>query len=88
MRKRRIGKKRLMVTAVPVLTAGAVASVAAYQAGVGFKPKASDRNLQVNQVVFSDNKDTAGKDQQKNNDIQNAEHYALNVYKKPLLIPL
>ena len=57
-----------MVTAVPVLTAGAVASVAAYQAGVGFKPKASDRNLQVNQVVFSDNKDTTGKDQQKNND--------------------
>ena len=44
-----------MVTAVPVLTAGAVASVAAYQAGVGFNPKASDRNLQVNQVVFSDN---------------------------------
>ena len=55
-----------MVTAVPVLTAGAVASVAAYQAGGGFKPKASDRNLQVNQVVFSDNKDPTGKDQQKN----------------------
>ena len=68
MRKRRIGKKRLMITAIPVLTAGAVASVAAYQAGVGFNPKAADRNLQVNQVVFSDNKDTTGKDQQKNND--------------------
>ena len=77
-----------MVTAVPVLTAGAVASVAAYQAGVGFNPKASDRNLQVNQVVFSDNKDTTGKDQQKNNDIQSAESHVINVYKKPLLIPL
>ena len=60
--------KRLMVTAVPVLTAGAVVSVAAYQSGVSFNPKAADRGLQTNQVVFSDNKDTMGQDQQKNKD--------------------
>ena len=61
-------KKKLVTAAVPILTAGAVASAAAYQAGVSFQPKGADRELQVNQVVFHDNKDTTGQDKKKNND--------------------
>ena len=68
MSKIKKNKKKLVTAAVPILTAGAVASAAAYQAGVSFQPKGADRELQVNQVVFPDNKDTTGQDKKKNND--------------------
>lgn len=53
------GKKQagMAVVAVSVITAGAVSASAAYQNGLNFEPKDSNRKLQNNQVVFSDDQD-------------------------------
>ena len=47
----------MAIAAASVITAGAVTVAVAYQSGVNFQPKDSNRKLQNNQVVFSDNKD-------------------------------
>lgn len=43
----------LSVIAVPVAAAGAFQMVRAYEVGTAFQPAWSNRELQVNQVVFS-----------------------------------
>ncbi len=47
----------MAVAAISVITAGAVTAATAYQNGLNFEPKDSDRKLQNNQVVFSDDQD-------------------------------
>ena len=56
--------------AVPVVTVSAFHLVRAYEAGTTFQPVGSGRDLQVNQVVFSGDEDTAA---QKDNTDQNGE---------------
>lgn len=62
-------RKKIGVAAVSasVLTAGTIAFAAAYQSGTSFDPSGSNRELQMNQVVFSDD-DTVShkKDNDKN----------------------
>ena len=67
MKKQKKKKVKLAVAAVPILTAGAVVTVTAYQSGITFDPSGADRDLQVNQVVFSDDNNTEGKDKGKDN---------------------
>lgn len=55
--KNRNKKAGVAIAAASVITAGAVTVAVAYQSGVNFQPKDSNRKLQNNQVVFSDNKD-------------------------------
>ena len=58
---KRIDKKKIGVTAsgVTVLTAGTILAVAAYQSDQNFDPSGAG-DIQSNQVVFSDENDTAG----------------------------
>ena len=53
-------RKKIGVVAfsASVLTAGTVALAAAYQAGISFNPSGKDRDIQTNQVVFSDDDTT------------------------------
>ena len=55
--KNRNKKAGVAIAAASVITAGAVTVAAAYQSGMHFQPKDSNRKFQNNQVVFSDNKD-------------------------------
>ena len=54
----------IVAIAVPALTVGTVALVSAYQAGNDFQPFNTDRELQKNQVVFSDDEEAAGEQEQ------------------------
>ncbi len=60
----------LAVIAVPVIAAGVFQMVRAYEDGTAFQPAWSNRKLQVNQVVFSGDEDTAS---QKNNEGKEGE---------------
>ena len=53
-------RKKIGVVAfsASVLTVGTVALAAAYQAGISFNPSGKDRDIQTNQVVFSDDDTT------------------------------
>lgn len=55
--KNRKKKAGMAVAAASVITAGAVTVATAYQNGLKFEPKNSNRKLQNNQVVFSDDQD-------------------------------
>lgn len=55
--KNRKKKAGIAVAAASVITAGAVTVATAYQNGLNFEPKDSNRKLQNNQVVFSDDQD-------------------------------
>lgn len=63
-------KPVIAVLAVPVVTIGAYQMVRAYEAGTTFQPGESNRELQVNQVIFSGDEDTTA---QKNGEEQNGE---------------
>ena len=54
----------IVAIAVPALTVGTVALVSAYQADNDFQPFNTDRELQKNQVVFSDDEEAAGEQEQ------------------------
>ena len=54
----------IVAIAVPALTVGTVALVSAYQADNDFQPFNTDRELQKNQVVFSDDEKAAGEQEQ------------------------
>ena len=60
----------LAAIAVPVIATGAFHMVKAYEDGTAFQPVLSDRELQVNQVVFSGDEDTTS---QKNNEEKEGE---------------
>lgn len=60
----------LAVIAVPVAAAGAFQMVRAYEVGTAFQPAWSNRELQVNQVVFSGDEDTTS---QKNSEEKEGE---------------
>ena len=66
--KNRKKKAGVAIAAASVITAGAVTVAVAYQSGVDFQPKDSNRKLQNNQVVFSDNKDQADHSEDDNGD--------------------
>ena len=53
-------RKKIGVVAfsASVLTVGTVALAAAYQAGISFNPSGKERDIQTNQVVFSDDDTT------------------------------
>ena len=57
-------KPAVAAIAIPVIAIGAFQLVKAYEAGTAFQPNGSNRELQVNQVVFSGEEDTTA---QKNN---------------------
>ena len=61
--KKKIGAVTLSAS---VLAAGAIAFAASYRSGQGFIPQKFNRDLQTNQVVFSDN-ETTGRDKNKDN---------------------
>lgn len=63
-------KPVIAVLAVTVVTIGAYQMVRAYEAGTTFQPGESNRELQVNQVIFSGDEDTTA---QKNGEEQNGE---------------
>lgn len=65
---KRIKKAGIAVLSVSVLTAGTVGLVSAYQSGTDYKPSDAKRNIQKNQVVFDDNKDTVGHKKNKSKD--------------------
>lgn len=50
MNKKKLG---MTILAVPVLTAGTVALASAYKSGTDYKPSDTEKELQVNQVVFN-----------------------------------
>ena len=63
--EKKLKKAGIAAISVSVLTAGAVGIVSAYQNGKDYKPSKNERNIQDNQVVFSDN-DTIGHKKDKN----------------------
>lgn len=65
-KKRKIKKTGMAAIAAPILAAGTVAVVSAYQSGIDFTPSGEQQDFQTNQVVFDDNKDTVGKNQDNN----------------------
>ena len=54
MDEKKMKRAGIVAIAVPALTVGTVALVSAYQADNDFQPFNTDRELQKNQVVFSD----------------------------------
>lgn len=63
-------KPVVAIAAVPVIAIGAFQMVKAYEAGTAFQPNGNNRELQVNQVVFSGEEDTTA---QKNNEEKEGE---------------
>ena len=65
--ERKLKKAGIAAISVSVLTAGTVGIVSAYQNGKDYKPSKNERNIQDNQVVFSDEDNTIGhkKDKEK-----------------------
>lgn len=61
-------KAVIAAVAVPVIAAGTVAIGAAYQNGNRFEPSDTDRQMQKNQIVFSDDQNLGEEDQNKNKD--------------------
>ena len=61
--KKKVGAVTLSAS---VLTVGAIAFASSYRSGLGFIPQEFKRDLQANQVVFSDN-ETTGRDKNKEN---------------------
>lgn len=68
MDEKKIKKAGIVAVAVPVLTVGTVALVSAYQSDNNFQPFATERELQKNQVVFSDDEDAVGQQEKKQGD--------------------
>ena len=68
MDEKKIKKAGIVAVAVPVLTVGTVALVSAYQSDNHFQPFATERELQKNQVVFSDNEKAVGQQEEKQGD--------------------
>lgn len=66
--KKRKKQAGMAVVAVSVITAGAVSASAAYQNGLNFEPKDSNRKLQNNQVVFADDQDQVERTQDDSGD--------------------
>ena len=64
MDEKKMKRAGIVAIAVPALTVGTVALVSAYQAGNDFQPFNTDRELQKNQVVFSDDEEAAGEQEQ------------------------
>lgn len=64
-KKRKIG---IAAIAVPAMTVGTVALVSAYQADNSFQPFASNRELQKNQVVFSEDDGAVGEEKKSQGD--------------------
>lgn len=60
MEDKKLKKIGVAAVSASVLTVGTVAFVAAYQSGSTFNPSDSNRELQTNQVVFSDEDDSVG----------------------------
>ena len=54
MEDKKLKKIGMAAVSASVLTAGTVAIVAAYQAGISFDPSGKDRDIRTNQVVFAD----------------------------------
>lgn len=65
-KKRKIKKTGMAAIAAPILAAGTVAVVSVYQSGIDFTPSGEQQDFQTNQVVFDDNKDTVGRNQDNN----------------------
>ncbi len=65
--EKKIKKAGMTVLSVSVLTAGTVGIVSAYQNGQDYKPSKNERDIQDNQVVFSDD-DTVGHKKNKKKD--------------------
>jgi hypothetical protein len=68
MDEKKIKKAGIVAVAVPVLTVGTVALVSAYQSDNNFQPFATERELQKNQVVFSDDEEAVGQQEEKQGD--------------------
>lgn len=66
--KNRKKKAGVATIAASVITAGAVTVAVAYQNGLNFEPKDSNRKLQNNQVVFSDDQDQVEHTRDENGD--------------------
>lgn len=66
--KKRNQKITVAAIAVPVLAAGSVAIGAAYQNANHFQPSDEDQEMQKNQIVFSDDQNLSGEDQNQNRD--------------------
>ena len=64
MDEKKMKRAGIVAIAVPALTVGTVALVSAYQANNDFQPFNTDRELQKNQVVFSDDEEAAGEQEQ------------------------
>lgn len=72
MEDKKLKKIGVAAVSASVLTVGTVAFVAAYQSGSTFNPSDSNRELQTNQVIFSDEDDSVGhkKNESKKNESQ------------------
>ena len=68
MDEKKIKKAGIVAAAVPLLTAGTVALVSAYQSDHYFRPFDTERELQKNQIVFSDNEEAVGQQEEKQGD--------------------
>lgn len=68
MDEKKIKRAGIVAIAVPALTVGTVALVSAYQADNNFQPFASNRELQKNQVVFSDDDGAVGEEKKSQGD--------------------
>ena len=64
MDEKKMKRAGIVAIAVPALTVGTVALVSAYRADNDFQPFNTDRELQKNQVVFSDDEEAAGEQEQ------------------------
>ena len=62
MEDKKLKKIGVVAVSASVLTAGTVALAVAYQAGISFDPSGKDRDIQTNQVVFSDDDTTNHKE--------------------------
>lgn len=68
MDKRKLKKAGAVVITMSVLSASAAATVYAYKSDFSFKPPATDRELQINQIVFSQDKDGFNTDNNRGSD--------------------
>lgn len=66
MEDKKLKKIGIAAVSASVLTVGTVAFTAAYQSGIAFDPSGSTRELQTNQVVFSDDDDSVGHKKEEN----------------------
>ena len=58
MEDKKLKKIGVAAVSASVVTAGTIAFAAAYQSGIAFDPSGKNRDLQTNQVVFSDDDDS------------------------------